>query len=130
MILITHDLGLVAGIADRIVVMYAGRIVEEGRAHQIFQAPQHPYTQGLLGAVPSLAEAGSGPLPTIEGLPPILIDPPAGCAFADRCRWRMRICRREPPPDFTPLADNRAACWLHEEGAAARRSAFLAGRAP
>jgi oligopeptide transport system ATP-binding protein len=128
MILITHDLGLVAGIADRIVVMYAGRVVEEGTTDQIFYSPQHPYTHGLLGAVPSLADAGLRPLRTIEGLPPILIGPPPGCGFADRCPYRMRICRVEPPPDFDPLPANRAACWLHHDQAAQQRAAFIAAR--
>ena len=82
MILITHDLGLVAGIADRILVMYGGRIVEEGPPEQIFYNPQHPYTVGLLQAVPKLTDTGDTPLRTIEGLPPVLIDPPDACAFA------------------------------------------------
>jgi oligopeptide transport system ATP-binding protein len=128
MILITHDLGLVAGIADRILVMYAGRVVEEGTTDQIFYAPQHPYTLGLLGAVPSLADDGMRPLRTIEGIPPMLIDPPVGCAFADRCPFRMRICRAEPPPDFTPVSGNRAACWLHDDQGARQRESFLAAR--
>jgi len=129
MVLITHDLGLVAGAADRILVMYAGRIVEEGLTDQIFENPQHPYTAGLLGAVPSLDDAGDRPLATIEGLPPVLLDPPEGCAFADRCPHRMLICRREAPPDFHPVAANRAACWLHHEAAAGQRMAFLGIRA-
>jgi oligopeptide transport system ATP-binding protein len=127
MVMITHDLGLVAGSADRILVMYAGRIVEEGLIDQIYYNPQ-PYTVGLLDAVSSLDDAGGKPLSTIEGLPPILLDPPQGCAFADRCPHRMRICRQEPPPYFHPLAANRAACWLHHEAAAAQRTTFLAAR--
>ena len=97
MILITHDLGLVAGIADRILVMYAGRIVEEGSTDQIFYEPQHPYTLGLLGAVPTLRRR-QRPASHHRGLPPLLIDPPDGCAFASRCPFRMRICRSEHPP--------------------------------
>ena len=128
MILITHDLGLVAGISDRVVVMYAGQVMEEGTTDQIFYAPQHPYTHGLLGAVPSLADAGGRALRTIEGLPPSLIGPPRGCAFADRCPYRMQICRLEPPPDFTPLPANRAACWLHHDQAAQQRAAFIAAK--
>lgn len=128
MILITHDLGIVAGIADRILVMYAGRVVEEGTTDQIFYAPQHPYTQGLLGAVPSLVGAEQGPLRTIEGMPPALVGPPSGCAFADRCPYRMRICRGEMPPEFGPLPANRTACWLHHDQAGPQRAAFMAAR--
>jgi oligopeptide transport system ATP-binding protein len=127
MIIITHDLGIVAGIADSIVVMYAGKVVEEGSTDQIFYSPQHPYTRGLLGAVPSLADTGLQPLRTIEGIPPLLINPPLGCAFADRCPYRMQICRVEPPPDFRPLPANRAACWLHHRQAAQQRAVFTTG---
>jgi oligopeptide transport system ATP-binding protein len=127
MILITHDLGLVAGIADRILVMYAGRTVEEGSTDQIFYEPEHPYTLGLLSAVPSLADDDT-PLRTIEGIPPPLINPPRGCAFASRCPYRMRICRDEPPPYFEPMPGNRSACWLHDDQAAAQRAAFIAAR--
>ena len=127
MILITHDLGLVAGIADRILVMYAGRVVEEGPTEQIFYEPQHPYTLGLLGAVPNLADDDK-PLRTIEGTPPVLIDPPKGCAFANRCPYRMRICRVELPPYFQPMEANRSACWLHDDQAETQRAAFVAER--
>lgn len=125
MILITHDLGLVAGIADRILVMYAGRIVEEGFTEQIFYEPQHPYSLGLLGAMPNVADNDT-PLRTIEGTPPVLIDPPRGCAFASRCPYRMRICGIEQPPYFEPMPGNRSACWLHDDQAAARRATFTA----
>jgi len=128
MILITHDLGLVAGAADRILVMYAGRIVEEGLTDQIFYNPQHPYTVGLLRAVPGLDDAADAPLKTIEGLPPILLDPPKGCAFADRCPHRMLICRQEAPPYFEAAAGNRSACWLHHQSAGRLRDSFLSGR--
>ena len=113
MILITHDLGLVAGIADRIVVMYAGRVVEEGSVDQIYYEPQHPYTLGLLAAVPRPGDADDAPLRTIEGLPPVLIDPPDACAFAARCPFAMRICRQRDPAAYTPVPGNRTACWLH-----------------
>jgi oligopeptide transport system ATP-binding protein len=129
MILITHDLGLVAGTAARILVMYAGRIVEEGSTEQIFYEPQHPYTLGLLKAVPSLADDDMRPLRTIEGLPPLLIDPPQGCAFADRCAFRMRICRVESPPYFEAAPGNLSACWLHAPEGSERREAFLAAKA-
>jgi oligopeptide transport system ATP-binding protein len=124
MILITHDLGLVAGTAHRIAVMYGGRIVEEGATDQIYYDPQHPYTLGLLKAVPKLTDNSSAPLRTIEGLPPLLIDPPDACAFADRCPFVMRICRQKDPGYFTPVASNRVACWLHHGDAAAQRATF------
>ncbi len=128
MILITHDLGLVAGIADRIAVMYGGRIVEEGSPDQIYYDPQHPYTAGLLQAVPKLSDTGDAPLRTIEGLPPVLIDPPDACAFADRCPYTMRICRQKDPAYFTPVDGNRVACWLHHEQAGASHQTFLETR--
>ena len=130
MILITHDLGLVAGTANRIAVMYGGRIVEEGLTEQIYYAPEHPYTLGLLNAVPKLTDHGNARLRTIEGLPPILIDPPDACAFADRCPFVMKICRQKDPGYFTPVPDNRAACWLHHESAASQRAAFTSARVP
>jgi len=128
MILITHDLGLVAGAASRIAVMYGGRVVEEGLTDQIYYNPQHPYTLGLLNAVPRLTDRGDRPLRTIEGLPPLLIDPPDACAFASRCPFVMRICRQQDPGYFSPVADNRVSCWLHHEQAAAQRVSFVAAR--
>ena len=128
MILITHDLGLVAGVAGRIAVMYGGRVVEEGLTDQIYYDPQHPYTLGLLNAVPRLTDRGDRPLRTIDGLPPLLIDPPDACAFASRCPFVMRICRQQDPGYFSPVPDNRVACWLHHEQAAARREGFVAAR--
>jgi oligopeptide transport system ATP-binding protein len=130
MILITHDLGLVAGTAHRIAVMYGGRVVEEGPTGQIYYNPQHPYTFGLLNAVPKLTDRSDQPLRTIEGLPPLLIDPPSACAFASRCPFVMKICRQQDPGYFTPVPDNRVACWLHHEQAAARRQSFMTARAP
>jgi oligopeptide transport system ATP-binding protein len=130
MVLITHDLGLVAGTADRIAVMYGGRVVEEGPTDQIYYNPQHPYTLGLLGAVPKLTDRSDAPLRTIEGLPPLLIDPPDACAFANRCPYVMKICRQQDPGYFTPLPDNRVACWLHHAQAAAQRESFKAARLP
>jgi oligopeptide transport system ATP-binding protein len=128
MVLITHDLGIVAGIADRVAVMYAGRVVEEGAIDQIYYDPHHPYTLGLLPAVPRPGDAADAPLRTIEGLPPVLIDPPDACAFAPRCPFAMRICRERDPATFTPVAGNRTACWLHHPDAAAPRAAYLAAR--
>ncbi|HEY2216009.1 MAG TPA: ABC transporter ATP-binding protein [Solirubrobacteraceae bacterium] len=127
-ILITHDMGVVAQIAETVAVMYGGKIVEQGGVDAVFASPQHPYTLGLLNAVPRLTDRGDRPLRTIEGLPPLLIDPPNACAFAGRCPFVMRICRQQDPGYFSPVPDNRVACWLHHEQAAARRESFVAAR--
>ncbi|WP_213771873.1 ABC transporter ATP-binding protein [Bradyrhizobium sp. dw_78] len=111
-ILITHDLGVAAGICDRIAVMYAGRIVEIGDVHEIFKNPAHPYTKGLLNSIPHLGQRRRR-LDTIPGLPPSLIDPPKGCRFAARCPARMERCE-EYPPDFDVAPGHSAACWLAE----------------
>jgi peptide/nickel transport system ATP-binding protein len=115
-ILITHDLGVAAGICQRIAVMYAGRVVEEGDVRDIFRRPAHPYTRALLGAVPHLGAEKRRRLTSIPGAPPSLIDPPQGCRFAVRCSERMSRCS-EYPPDFTVGPRHRAACWLAEAGA-------------
>jgi len=107
LILITHDLGVVAGMADEIAVMYGGRVVEHGSADAIFHATRHPYTAGLIGAVPTLD--GSTRLRQIEGTPPSIWDRPPGCAFAPRCPLATDICRAEDPP-LTPKGETRAAC--------------------
>ncbi|GAA5178382.1 ABC transporter ATP-binding protein [Rugosimonospora acidiphila] len=105
MILITHDLGVVAGVADRIVIMYAGRTVEQADVYQLYEAPGHPYTRGLLGSVPRLA-ARRGPLPAIEGAPPSPMRIPRGCAFHPRCPHATEVCRSTPPPRV-PLGAGR-----------------------
>ena len=112
-VLITHDMGVVANMADRIYVMYAGQIVEHGDADTIFHDPRHPYTWGLLDSVPRLDERTKAELNSIPGMPPDLIDPPKGCAFAARCRYAMNICRGEAPELFD-LSENghTARCWL------------------
>jgi oligopeptide/dipeptide ABC transporter ATP-binding protein len=112
MLLITHDLGVVAEVCDYVYVMYAGRIVEEGPIDGIFDSPKHPYTRGLLSGVISLHRPDRRARP-IGGSVPDLADPPAGCRFHPRCPQVMDRCRSEQPPFFgTPAA----ACWLHEEG--------------
>ncbi len=110
LVVITHNLGLVAGAADRVAVMYAGRIVEEGPADAIFAAPAHPYTRGLLAAVPRI-DAGSARLVPIEGAPPSLTARPPGCAFAPRCPSAEEICRRAVP-ELRAVGDTFAACHL------------------
>jgi peptide/nickel transport system ATP-binding protein len=107
-VLITHDLGIVAGLCHRVAVMYAGRIIETGTAGAIFNAPAHPYTQGLLRSTPSL-DAIEERLISIEGAPPSLLHPEPGCSFLPRCPIGDDGCRREPPMVATPGGE--AACW-------------------
>ena len=109
-VLITHDLGVVAEMADRVVVMYAGQLVEEGAVAHLFSMPQHPYTVGLLGAIPSL-EVRRLRLPAIEGLVPSATERPAGCRFAPRCPFADERCRREAPPLIEVNTGHRSRCW-------------------
>lgn len=113
-ILITHNLGVVAGMADRVAVMYGGRVAEVGTVHQIFHEPKHPYTWALLRAVPRLDESAEAKtrLLSIAGSPPNMLKPPGGCPFHPRCAHAMNVCTQEAP-DMTELGNNhRAACWL------------------
>jgi len=112
MIFITHNLGIVSRICDRVAVMYAGRIVEAGPVRQIFKSPAHPYTQALLESIPRLGDRRDR-LTAIEGQPPDLARLPGGCAFAPRCPHVMERCRVEVPPQFTVAPDQASACWLH-----------------
>lgn len=98
LILISHDLGIVAQMADRVMVMYAGRVVEQAPVDVLFEKPAHPYTRGLLASIPRLTSARSEPLPVIPGQVPNLHDLPRGCSFQARCPEVMEICRREEPP--------------------------------
>lgn len=112
-ILITHDLGVVADIAQNVIVMYAGQIVERGSTDDIFFNPQHPYTWALLKSVPRLDSDKKDDLVAIHGTPPDLLAPPVGCPFASRCNYCMTICK-EQVPSATEISDtHRAACWLH-----------------
>jgi peptide/nickel transport system ATP-binding protein len=108
-VLITHDLGVVADHADDVVVMYAGRVAEQASAPSLFARPEHPYTVGLLGAAPSL-EGGAARLASIEGTVPDLRNPPPGCRFAPRCPFAVARCA-EQPPLAELAAGHRAACW-------------------
>ncbi len=110
-ILVTHDLGVVARVADRVAVMYAGKIVEIGTAEEVFYDPRHPYTWGLMRALPAYAEAGK-PLHTIPGMPPVLIDPPKGDAFASRNEYALDVDYEEMPPMFRITETHQAATWL------------------
>jgi oligopeptide transport system ATP-binding protein len=111
-VLITHALGVVAGLCDRVLVMYGGRIVEDAPVRQIFYEPQHPYTQGLLRSTPRLDEANVEELRTIPGQPPNLQRLPRGCAFGERCAWRMERCRIEEPALREIGGGRRKACHL------------------
>lgn len=115
-VLVTHDLGVVARAADRVAVMYAGKIVETGTAEDIFYDPRHPYTWGLLRSLPAWARGGE-PLYTIPGMPPTLIDPPKGDAFACRNEYALAIDYQEQPPMFRISETHQAATWLLDERA-------------
>ncbi len=109
---ITHDLGVVAGLADRVLVMYAGFIVEEGPVDVIYGQPRHPYTLGLLRSIPRLDLGRQKRLIPIEGLPPDLLDPPQSCPFAPRCPFVIDKCLEENPPLMAVSAVRRSACWV------------------
>jgi oligopeptide/dipeptide ABC transporter ATP-binding protein len=112
-LLITHDLGVVAEVANRVVVMYAGRVVEEADLRELFKDPMHPYTWGLLGSIPRIDRERPARLPTILGSPPSLLDPPAGCRFITRCPHRIGSCTTEPPLKVTVAGSNhRDRCLL------------------
>jgi oligopeptide transport system ATP-binding protein len=126
--LITHDMGVVANMADKIAVFYAGQIVEEGSADDVFSDPSHPYTAALMAFRPRLDRDRSQKLASIAGAPPDLFAPPEGCVFFDRCGAPMEICRDNPPPFFdTGGRGHRSLCWLHHEYGAARRKEWKMG---
>jgi peptide/nickel transport system ATP-binding protein len=112
-IFVTHDIALVGRFSDRLAIMYAGQMMELGPTHQIFSDPQHPYSQGLLQAFPSLR----GPRQALQGIPgrpPDLRFPPTGCRFHPRCPYVMNICTGEPPPLYTPVPDDLVRCYLYD----------------
>jgi peptide/nickel transport system ATP-binding protein len=115
-VMITHNIGVVAEVADRIAVMYAGRMAEAGDVHDVFADPKHPYTQGLLRSVPNI-ELDGGELYKMGGAPPNLVNPPDGCRFNPRCPHVMDVCRTTQP-DFEPVGDGYppqyVACWLYQ----------------
>ncbi|KES04098.1 methionine ABC transporter ATP-binding protein [Streptomyces toyocaensis] len=114
LVLITHDLGVVADVADRIAVMYAGRIVESAPVHDIYKAPAHPYTRGLLDSIPRLDRKGQE-LYAIKGLPPNLMSIPPGCAFHPRCPLARDVCRTDEPPLYQVSATRGSACHFWRE---------------
>jgi len=117
LLMITHDMGVVAGLCDRVYVMYAGKIVESADVRSLFAAPRHPYTAGLLRSVLRHDEH-RGELVALEGNVPSLIDPPPGCRFCDRCAQALDRCASEPPPWIAFRPDAGAACWLYPAPAA------------
>ena len=116
-ILITHDLGVVADLCSRITVMYGGKVAEEGSAEDIFYRSRHPYTWGLLNSVPNPKSTVKEKLEPIDGQPPDLLKPPVGCAFAARCKYSMKICLEKQPPMFKVNEGHNASCWLCHENA-------------
>jgi len=110
-IIITHDLGVVADIAQRVIVMYAGQVVETGTIDDIFYNPQHPYTWGLLRSVPRLDSKGQR-LESIDGTPPDLLDPPKGCPFYPRCQYAMEVCVNHFPDETEISPEHKVYCWL------------------
>lgn len=113
-LLITHDLGVVAETAEHVVVMYAGRVVEEAPVRELFHHPKHPYTQGLLRSIPSLAEDEKQRLEAIPGVVPSLLALPPGCAFHDRCGFAMERCLKDEPPWVELKPGHGVRCWLYE----------------
>jgi oligopeptide transport system ATP-binding protein len=109
---ITHDLGVVAGLAQRVIVMYGGYIIEEAVVADLYANPNHPYTIGLLGSLPRVDERERAKLYSIEGLPPVLYHKPNACPFAPRCRWAMERCWKENPTLEPVSQEHRVACWV------------------
>ena len=114
-ILITHDLGVVASVADRVAVMYSGKVIETGTVREIFYQPKMPYTWGLLASIPLPTADRSRELIPISGSPPDALEPPKGCPFAARCQYAMKICAQEMPSYTRFSAEHEAACWLHHD---------------
>ncbi len=115
LVIITHNLGVVARYADRVLVMYAGKIVESGVSRAIYGDPRHPYTLGLLNSVPRLDGRAGSQLEVIEGMPPDLIEMPEGCSFAPRCKFAIDRCTTETPELMEVDGEHRSACWRLEE---------------
>ena len=114
-ILITHDLGVIAKLCDRVLVMYGGKIVERGSVDEIFYDTAHPYTKGLMHSIAKLDTAKGHKLQPIEGTPPDLFAPPKGCPFAARCEYCMEICKDMPPQTYELSKEHETCCWLQHE---------------
>ncbi len=121
-IIITHDLGIVADMSDKVLVMYAGQIVEEGLTEEIFRDTKHPYTSKLLASVPRLDMSRDEPLHSIDGSPPDLYIPPKGCSFYDRCDHAMKICKDHMPDFESHSATHKSRCWLNHPMASEGRN--------
>jgi oligopeptide transport system ATP-binding protein len=117
---ITHDLGIIAGLAQRVIVMYAGFFIEEALVKELYSHPQHPYTLGLLGSMPRLDQDERKPLVSIEGLPPILKEKPSYCPFVPRCQFALERCRLENPSLVEIALEHRVACWVDPQTRRAR----------
>ena len=118
--LITHDLGVIAGIADRVMVMYGGQVVEHAPVHDLFADPQHPYTRALLKTIPSISGKRAARLTVIEGQPPIMKGAPTSCPFRDRCDVAFNRCAVENPPRYDLGAGHDAACFYDARTGAPR----------
>ena len=111
-IIISHDMGAVASIAQKVAVMYGGLVVESGTVEDIFYRHEHPYTRGLLDSVPKEGQPKDRELDSIEGMPPDLVKPPVGCPFADRCKYAMQVCREHAPGESALSETHKCRCWL------------------
>ena len=112
-VLITHDLGVVARMANEVAVMYAGEVVEHGAADEIFYRSAHPYTLGLKSAMPTNQQGATQRLAPIDGTPPDLFDAPPGCGYYSRCPYAMEVCEATPPKVFDVARGHQSRCWLH-----------------
>lgn len=112
---ITHDLGIIAGLAKRVAVMYGGFIIEEAPVKELYANPLHPYTIGLIGSLPRMDETTHQRLVSIDGIPPVLFEKPTFCPFAPRCKFVVEHCRQENPPLMTLASGHKAACWVDPE---------------
>jgi oligopeptide/dipeptide ABC transporter ATP-binding protein len=123
-ILVTHDLGVVADVADRVIVMYSGRVVEQGTLDELFYDPQHPYTWGLLGSITRVDRDRSQKLPAIPGSPPSMLAPPKGCHFRPRCPHAFEACTEVPGLEsrIPESPDHKDRCWLSVEDKRSRRA--------
>ncbi len=116
-IMITHDLGVIARLCDRVVVMYGGKVVERGTVEEIFYDTAHPYTVGLMNSIAGLDTGKDEVLTPIEGTPPDLFSPPVGCPFAPRCEFAMKVCEQYPPHRYQLTDEHSTVCWLQHENA-------------